>query len=318
MNNPKVSIIVPNHNYSDFISDAILSIKAQTYPNWECIIIDDASTDDSVGVIKNSIRGDDRFKLVVNPESVGVSATRNIGLDMATGEYIAFLDSDDCYMEYFLEMLVGLAQRTNASIVGARTAFAGSRFKFKPSNIKWNMNDYVVFDNPMDMEKAPQNRKWIWIWRRIYKRDLLQQIRFHNEMKINGDDITFMLDLLYRVPNVVESNIAGIYHRVHPLSITSRYQKFNLERVKMFPRLFKHMRENLLDKYDKQFIKLLYKNLFGYMLSECLVKYITTLTEQDKQDLRELLSESCNLIVKEYLPRDQRLLCEYLAGVKYE
>ena len=167
MSSPKVSIILPNRNYADFISDAIASIKAQTLPDWECIIIDDASTDNSVDVVKKEIRDDDRFKLVVNKESIGISATRNIGLDMATGEYIAFLDSDDCYMEYFLEMLVTLAKNTGADIVGSTTRFVGPYFKFQPSNEKWNTNNYIVYDNPMDMEKAPQNRKWIWIWRRI-------------------------------------------------------------------------------------------------------------------------------------------------------
>jgi len=316
MNSPRVSIILPNHNYADFISDAIASVRAQTLSDWECIIIDDASTDNSVDVIKNLIRSDNRFKLVVNPESLGVSATRNVGLDMARGEYIAFLDSDDCYMEYFLEMLVALAKNTGADIVGATTGFVGPYFKFKPSNIKWNTDDYVVFDNPIDMEKTPEKRKWIWIWRRIYKRELLKDVRFHNEMKINGDDITFMLDLVHRVPCIVESNIDGVYHRVHPTSITSRYRNFNLERVEMFPRLFKYMRENLLDKYDKSFLELLYKNLFAYMLSECFIKYDATLTEQNKKDLRDLLSRACNLIVKEYLPNEHQLLCEFLACQK--
>jgi len=316
MDKPTVSIILPNRNYADFISDAIYSVKAQTLTDWECIIIDDASTDNSVSVIKGLIRGDDRFKLVVNQEPIGVSATRNIGLDMARGEYIAFLDSDDCYMEYFLEMLVSLARKTNASIVGSTARFVNAYFRFRPSNEKWNTNNYIVYDDPSDMEKAAQNRKWIWIWRRIYKREILKDIRFHDEMKINGDDITFMLDLLWRVPNVVELNIDGVCHRVHALSITSIHQNFNLERVEMFPCLFKYIRENLLDKYDKQFLKLLYKNLFLYMLSECFVKYNVTLTEQNKQDLRDLLSRACNLIVKEYLPHDYQLLCEYLRWIK--
>ena len=312
MSTPKVSIILPNHNYADFIPDAIASIKGQTLPDWECIIIDDASTDNSVDVIKNLIQGDNRFKLFVNSESQGVSATRNVGLDSARGEYIAFLDSDDCYMEYFLEMLVALSKNTGADIVGATTGFMGPYFRYKPSNIKWNTDDYIVFDNPLDMEKAPEKRKWIWIWRRIYKRELLKDVRFHNEMKINGDDITFMLDLLHRVPKVVESNIDGVYHRVHPVSITSKHRGFNLERVEMFPRLFKYMRENLLDKYDKPFWELLYKNLFAYMLSESFIKHSSTLTEQNKKDLRDLLSRACKLIVKEYLPHEHQLLCEYL------
>ncbi len=316
MNNPIVSIILPNRNYSDFIADAINSVRAQTLKDFECIIIDDASTDCSVKVIKDLIRGDKRFKLVENTESVGISATRNIGLDMATGEYIAFLDSDDCYAEYFLEMLVDLARKENVDIAGATAQMVNAYFEFKPSGKQWNNNDTIFYDNPIDMEAAPQNRKWIWIWRRIYKRELLKDVRFREEMKVNGDDITFMLDVIWRVNRVAESNMVGVYHRIHPLSITSDYQNFNLERVKMFPRLFKYMRENLLDKYEEDFLRILYKNLFGYMLNECLIKKNLNLTEQNEQDLRELLSESCQLIKIEYLPETHRELCEFLSWMK--
>ena len=316
MKSPIVSIILPNRNYSDFIADAINSVKAQTLTDWECIIIDDASTDNSVKVIKELTKSDKRFRLVVNPESIGISATRNIGLDMATGEYIAFLDSDDCYMEHFLEMMVELSRKTNASVVGAKTKYVDGHFEFKTSDAKWNTDDYVVFDNPIDMERAPQWRKWIWIWRRIYKRDVLKDIRFHDEMKINGDDITFMLDLVWRIPNVVESEIEGVYHRIHPTSITSEHRDFNLARVEMFPILFKYIRENLLDKYKDEFFRVLYKSLFTYMLSECFIKHSVTLTEQNKVDLRRVLSSACRLIIKKYLPFKQRLLCRYLSWIK--
>ena len=142
---PTVSIIVPNRNYAAFIPDAIASIKAQTLTDWECIIVDDASTDNSVDVFKNLIAGDDRFKLVANTEAIGISAARNIGLNMATGEYIAFLDSDDCYAEFFLEMLVGIARRANVPVAGCLNKIVDEKFHFQPSGAKWNTHDYVVF-----------------------------------------------------------------------------------------------------------------------------------------------------------------------------
>ena len=315
-NKPTVSIIVPNRNYEKFVHDAIASIKAQTLPDWECIIIDDASTDNSVEVIKGLIDGDDRFKLVVNPESIGISATRNIGLNMATGEYIAFLDSDYCYAEYFLEMLVTVARNTNVEVVGALTKIVDTRFSFKLSDTKWNANDYVVYDNPRDVLLAPANRKFVWIWRRIYKRSLLQDVRFHEEMKLNGDDITFMADLLWRVPRVVELNVEGVYHRTHDTSVSSVNQTFNIDRVKIFPLLFKHIRQDLLDKYDKDFLREMYSGLFQLLLSECFIKFGDRLTFKNKQDLKKVMSDACRFIVKKYLPFKQRLLCRYLIWIK--
>lgn len=317
MKGPTVSIILPNRNYGRFISDAINSIKAQTLTDWECIIIDDASTDDSVDIIKGLISGDDRFKLAVNPESVGISATRNVGLDMASGEYIAFLDSDDCYTEYFLEMLVTLARNTNIGIVGALSKTVDVDFHFRPSGAKWNITDYKVYDNPRDMLLIPAaNRKFVWIWRRIYKRELLKDVRFHDEMKVNGDDIIFMADLMWRVPQFIELDVEGVYHRSHGSSVSSVQQMFNIERVKIFPILFKYMREELLDKYDKGFLSEFYSGLFMLLLSECFIKFGDKLTFKDKKDLRKIMASACRFIVKKYLPFKQRLLCRYLTWIK--
>lgn len=317
MKNPTVSIILPNRNYGAFIPDAIASIKAQTLTDWECIIIDDASTDDSVDVIKQLIDGDNRFKLFVNSEPIGISATRNVGLDAATGEYIAFLDSDDCYAEFFLEMLVTAARKTNIEVVGTLCKIVESGFHFKPSGAKWNIDTYTVYDNPRDIVVAPAaNRKFVWIWRRIYKRSLLNGVRFHDEFKFNGDDVVFMADLMWRVPQLLELNVEAIYHRSHNSSISSVQQMFNIERVKIFPILFKYIRENLLDKYDKDFLCEFYTRLFMLLLSESFIKFGDKLTFKNKKDLRKILSSACRLIVKKYLPFKQRLLCRYLSWIK--
>lgn len=316
MQNPVVSIILPNRNYAKYIPDAIASIRAQTMPDWECIIIDDASTDDSVEVIRGLIGDDARFKLFVNPESVGISAARNVGLDAATGEYIAFLDSDDCYAEYFLEMLVGLARKTNVDVVGALTKIVDEKFQFKPSDTKWNINDYVVYNNPRDMLSTPPTRKFVWIWRRIYKRSILKDVRFHDEMKVNGDDILFMADLMWRVPLCVESNIEGVYHRSHNSSVSSVQQMFNIDRVKIFPLLFRYLKENLLDKYDRDFLSGFYSSLFMLLMSESFIKFGDRLTFQNKKDLKKVMSSACRFIVKKYLPFKQRLLCRYLTWIK--
>lgn len=314
---PIVSIILPNRNYEKFIPDAISSIKAQTLTDWECIIIDDASTDNSVEVIKGLIDGDNRFKLAVNQEPIGISATRNVGMNMATGEYIAFLDSDDCYAEYFLEMLVTVARQTNVDVVGALSKIVDVDFHFKPSGAKWNPNDYTVYDNPRDVLLAPpNNRKFVWIWRRIYKRSVLKDVRFHDEMKVNGDDIMFMADLMWRVPRFIELNTEGVYHRSHGSSISSVHQMFNMERVAIFPLLFKYIRDELLDKYDKEFLSEFYNGLFMLFLSECFIKFGDRLTFQNKKDLRKLLASTCRFIVKKYLPFKQRLLCRYLTWIK--
>ena len=164
------------------------------------------------------------------------------------------------------------------------------------------------------MAQAPQSRKWICIWRKIYKRDLLKDVRFREEMKINGDDVMFLLDLSYRVPCVAESNIEGIYHRTHSSSVT---KGLNIERIKTFPLMLQRVKEDLLDKYDKDFWRWYYNGIFLGMLQESLVKYCDQLTPQYKQDLKKIISDACKkVIVKKYLPFKSRLLCRYLKWIK--
>ena len=248
---PIVSVILPNHNYADFISDAINSVRAQTLSDIECIIIDDASTDNSVNVIKNLIQDDKRFKLIELSEPVGVSVARNMALDIANGEYIAFLDSDDCYTEYALEMLVKLARTSNYDVVGGRAQFINGHFKWGLSKTAWDISNYNIEKDFTKMLLAPSNQKWIWIWRRIYKRSLLKDVRFPSDMKINGDDISFMLDIGWRINGIAEVSFPTVYHRIHPLSITANKTKLDHERISVFPLIFQRVRDNALDKYGK-------------------------------------------------------------------
>ena len=91
-----VSVIIPNYNYAHLISETIDSVKSQTFPNFECIIVDDGSTDNSVEVITNWIKNDHRF-ILLQKTNGGLSSARNEGIKIAKGKYIAFLDSDDLW-----------------------------------------------------------------------------------------------------------------------------------------------------------------------------------------------------------------------------
>lgn len=93
-----VSIITPCHNGSKFISDAIISVLQQTYQDWELIIVDDCSTDDSLNVIYFLVGNNSKIKVIPLNENVGAAEARNIALRSAQGRYIAFLDSDDVWL----------------------------------------------------------------------------------------------------------------------------------------------------------------------------------------------------------------------------
>lgn len=89
-----VSVIVPAYNYARFLPEALESVRAQTYPDWECIVVDDGSTDETASVLRAAATNDSRVRYV-SQTNRGPSAARNRGIAEATGEYLQFLDADD-------------------------------------------------------------------------------------------------------------------------------------------------------------------------------------------------------------------------------
>lgn len=94
---------MPNYNNSKFIGEAIESVLAQSYDNFELIIIDDNSTDNSLAIIQSYIKKDNRIKLITLKKNSGTAFARNKGIELAKGKYISFLDSDDLWLPHKLE-----------------------------------------------------------------------------------------------------------------------------------------------------------------------------------------------------------------------
>src|SRR6185503_12621408 len=105
LSKPLVTVVIPCHNYARFVGDAIHSVQAQTLNNFECFIVSDASTDNSVEIIQEAIKGDARFHLrIANFQSL--SATRNFGIAQGSAPYLCCLDADDeMGSEEYLEVL---------------------------------------------------------------------------------------------------------------------------------------------------------------------------------------------------------------------
>jgi GT2 family glycosyltransferase len=99
---PRVSVIVPAYNYAAYLPDALDSVIEQSFDDWECIVVDDGSTDDTAAVAQSYASRDRRIRLI-RQDNRGVSAARNMGLRHATGAFIQFLDADDCLRPTKLE-----------------------------------------------------------------------------------------------------------------------------------------------------------------------------------------------------------------------
>ncbi len=110
-----VSIVVPVHNAAGFIADTIKMVCEQTYKDWELILVDDASTDNSVEIIEEMIRTHKkRIRLIRKKTNEGAAEARNTGIDATSGKYIAFLDADDIWAKEKLEKQVEFMEKTGA------------------------------------------------------------------------------------------------------------------------------------------------------------------------------------------------------------
>ena len=112
LNNGLVSIITTSYNYQDYIKETIESVLAQTYQNWELIIVDDGSTDESVNVIKSYCEKDSRIKLFQHEGGInkGLAETVKLGLEKANSDWVAFLESDDSITPNYLEEKINVIQ----------------------------------------------------------------------------------------------------------------------------------------------------------------------------------------------------------------
>lgn len=111
--NELVSIITPTFNAEKFIRATIESVQNQSYQNWEMILVDDASTDETVSIIKEFAQKDNRLKLTELPKNSGNGFARNIALEKATGKYIAYLDADDIWLSQKLEKQIKFLKDNN-------------------------------------------------------------------------------------------------------------------------------------------------------------------------------------------------------------
>jgi glycosyltransferase involved in cell wall biosynthesis len=151
MKPPLFSLLIANYNNGIFFKDCYDSIISQTYTNWEVIIVDDASTDNSVAIIKKIIGEDTRFKVYENPENKGCGFTKRKCAELATGELCAFLDPDDAITSEALELMVAEHEKhPEASMIYSKPYFCDEnlniRFARPSQQVKNNDPYYFDFD----------------------------------------------------------------------------------------------------------------------------------------------------------------------------
>lgn len=228
INDRGISVIIPVFNTGDRLEECLQSVASQTYPGFECILVDDGSTDGSGAICDQFALQDNRFK-VIHQENRGVSAARNKGLEVASGEYVAFVDSDDLVAPRYLEAMLGKMKESGADLVICGMTVhdtEGKSFDSQPRGQACFFFDHADTEQFLELEKA---NLLFCPFVKLYKKKSIDQsgIRF-DVNRSYGEDFEFNLGYLEKVSSIaVVQEPLYIYQRgVDTLSTKLRPDQF--------------------------------------------------------------------------------------------
>ncbi len=201
---PLISIVVPVYNASKYLDRCLKSILNQTYQNMEIILVDDGSTDGSGELCDEYKKLDPRFE-VIHQENSGVSIARNKALEIARGEYIAFVDSDDYVTAEFLEsMYLGMIENhVDLSICGLEKiggidiSTGEYNGDFENEKILLEKSGIVERDD-LWFHSIDSNIIGCYLWNKLYKRDLLNKGGLNPKLSI-GEDMVYLVQYLLNI-----------------------------------------------------------------------------------------------------------------------
>ncbi len=174
-----ISVVVPVFNVEKYLDHCILSVLNQTYKNLEIILVNDGSTDTCSVMCDQYAIYDSRIK-VVHKFNEGLSSARNVGLEIATGKYVTFVDSDDSVTEDYIEVLYDALKKTNSQItIGDFLNVKSEEFVIKRDTI---LNESFQIFSPREavqkMYNNPLNIHFVTVWGNLYQIDLFKSLRF--------------------------------------------------------------------------------------------------------------------------------------------
>ncbi|MBR0423313.1 MAG: glycosyltransferase family 2 protein [Clostridia bacterium] len=200
MDSPKISLVIPVYNVEQYLIRALKSVEDQTFKNFEAIVVDDGSTDKSLEIAEKFCQKNENFFLI-KQKNKGPAAARNTALDSCRGEYIGFMDSDDCLEPQYLELLYNAAVKNDADI-----SCCNFNFYYPEKNLKI----YMPFTSlPGVYSKTQALKKLIldigmhyFVWNKLIKRALF----FENDFKFDEmyfEDIAASPKLFYYANKIV-------------------------------------------------------------------------------------------------------------------
>lgn len=300
MNKYKVSVILPIYNCEKYIERCINSILNQTYQNMQILLIDDGSTDNSGMICDNYSKSDSRI-VVVHKKNEGVSKARNMGLELAEGEYITFVDADDWIENNMIEKMVSILEEKKVDIVRCnffRNYRDGSE---KVNDIDYSEEIYDIILNKDAIKnkiitKSLEAKLRTYMYLLVFKKKLInEKLRFESEICLM-EDLIFELQLLLKADSMymISSPLYHYFQNYEGITKSNKQLELKIESI------FKvdDMITNILRK------KNLYTNILGKKYTTNNLRMIDTYLLKISQI--ERLGDSIK-IYNEYL-KDKRII----------
>lgn len=206
MANPTISIIVPVYNVEPFLTACLNSIKSQSFFDFECIMVDDGSNDNSGSIIDSFSLKDKRF-IAVHQENLGVSIARNKGLDCAKGKYISFVDSDDLLHPNFLSILYRTIVDSNSDISRCSYTSDIEELEFEDDNTNYTKESVRYYSKNMLAGIGIDG----YLWNKLFKSNLIRDnsLRFVEGLSI-WEDMLFLMEYYNR-----STTISSCYQKLY-------------------------------------------------------------------------------------------------------
>lgn len=249
-----VSVIVPVYNTKEYLIKCLESIINQTYTNLEIIIIDDGSNDGSYDICDKYLELDSRIKVIHNTNR-GVSVTRNIGIDIATGKYILFIDSDDWVEKNYIEVLYNNIQNSDISIC--------SYYTVTKRNVNIINDDKKIekIDKIVGLKYLIGNEQYRgYLWNKLFKLDIIKNnnIKFKPDIYIY-EDLLFVAEYINAADNITYIHQSLYYYRMRKSSsLNQEFTMKNMTKIKAFKMLesiYTKDKKELYEKYRYWYLK---------------------------------------------------------------
>lgn len=238
MNNPLISVIVPVYNVEQYLPKCVDSILGQTYTNLEVILVDDGSPDNCGKICDEYAEKDHRIR-VIHKKNGGLSDARNVALDIAKGEYISFVDSDDWLHKQYVEMLYRDLVLTNADI--SMCAFLRtSTDKIADGNLKGHTCETMDYKQAMRLTLY-QNKLNNAACAKLYKKELFEGLRF--TVGRLYEDLDIFYKIYERVSRFSNTNDALYYYYCRQESILGVFNPKRLDVLDITDEILQYMQD---------------------------------------------------------------------------